>query len=137
MRKADLSSLLIDLTIDTKRSLLLFLTRDGTINRQGTGELDRFDTRLFAGVVGPDMFSRLVAQFPEEWLMHPGAFSLPGTGLKCKLGIEFSDKRSKVEFSFEYFSEGEGPPRDICEFVMKALDLTDSWYEAQKGSTHG
>lgn len=127
-----ISMVSISLVINEKSSLFLMMGSDGLVNRQGAGEEDSNDARLFIGQVNRSLFTDLIGGFRDEVLLNPGTFVIDEiVGKKCLLSIGFSSGADEVNFKFEYGTDSEGPPGEICDFVERAVELTDPWYEKQ------
>lgn len=131
--KDELNAVNIRLDVAGEHALFVLLGSDGTINRQGTGEEDGIDSRLFVGVTTEPVFDEFMAKVKEESLQHPGVFSLPEQkGKSCRLVILFTAAGKEIGFDFSFGSESEGPPMEIFKWVERAVELTDPWYENQK-----
>jgi len=69
--------------------------------------------------------------FPQAAILSPGkGFQLEDMVGKNRL-LEFlfygSDRNGGVVFN--YGSESEGPSGDICDALIRALEVTESWYQ--------
>ena len=128
-----ISEFIIRLEIGEDISLFLLMGNDGKINRMGTGEADHIEKKLFVGTIHPINFANFIDAISEQTLQSPGSFRLDGrAGKPCVLLVMFKAGGENLRFEFAYRSESEGPPEEICEWVERALEITDEWYDQQK-----
>ena len=126
----------ISLDVSDQSSLLVLLAADGTINRMGSGTEDIAKEPLAMGLTKKDYFAQLKSLVKAEWLPYLGRlWDLPNKkGKSAKLTISFTfEDGTENGLMFKYGTESEGPPGEICNFVYKAVELTDAWYEESKG----
>jgi hypothetical protein len=131
---SDIQGVHVTLTIAKEKALFILLTKDGTVNRLGTGAVDNSEKSLFIGKTDGQMFEALRPHITEEMLKFTGGYDIPdqrGESCRLSIGLVFADG-SEDGFGFSYGSESEGPPREISNLVVKAAELTGPWYEAQK-----
>jgi hypothetical protein len=125
----------ISIEVNDKPTLLVLLAADGTINRMGEGTEDSTDEPFVIDRTTKDYFAQLRSLVKPEWLPYLGSlWDLPNKkGKSAKLTISFAfEDGTRNGLIFKYGTESEGPPGEIREFVYKAVDLTDSWYEEWK-----
>ena len=134
---ADINAVNITLETGDEQSLFILLAADGSINRMGTGEIENTDRNLFLGVVNEPLFDQLMGYLNDEMLDYMGGYETPDSqGVPCTLMIGLSfDNGEENGFGFKYGSESTGPPHELVEFVMAAIELTDPWFEDQKAVT--
>jgi hypothetical protein len=54
-------------------------------------------------------------------------------GRACQLTIGFQKADGQETMTvWEYGSESQGPPPEVCDFVVDAAEATAPWYEQQK-----
>lgn len=129
-----LDHLLVDLKIAEQQSLVILLHKDGTINRTGNGTA-RIDKTLYIGITDTwsilQELAHLITSDFEGALNK--VFDLPDKkGATCSLEIVLATGSETRGIKFVYGSKSVGPPREIKDFVMKAITLTDPWYQQQK-----
>jgi hypothetical protein len=136
---SDIRAVTISLETGGKTALFILLAADGSINRMGTGAVNNKDKDLFIGVTKKTLFDQLMACLDDGMLKHTGGYDVPERrGVTCKLSIGFSFTNGKEDgFGFRYGAESSGPPGEIAQFVMKAVELTDPWFEKQKQMVKG
>ena len=126
---------MITLLIEEQQSLFLLLTDDGTVNRMGNGTERDLDGDLFIGIAPLDMFEQLRS------LVGPGLLQWMGRqlsdpdpqGKMCRLmvGVRQSDGQEMASV-WSYGTESMGPPPDVREFVVAAIEITNPWFEQQR-----
>lgn len=126
----------ITLMVDEQQVLFVLLAVDGSINRAGSGTVDDDERDLFIGVTEDPLFETFISRIPEEIFEHAGRYEHPSPeGAPCQLTIIFRLKEQEDQatgFEFIYGAESEGPPQEIREMVVSALEITQPWYEQQK-----
>ena len=131
-RRDDVCGLSIILEINGKRALFILLAADGSINRLGTGTLDKAENGLFIGKTDPAIFQAVSAHLSSELFQYlGGTFRLKDpVGASCKLTIafQFSDNSSNGVV-FLYGAESAGPPTKVADLVLAAVRHTDPWYD--------
>lgn len=130
----DISGIRVSLHIDDDQKLFVLLARDGTINRLGTGSEDNEEIDLFMGksdLIAFESVLSLADPVISSWI---GGYAAPDPkGKPCKLVVGFQTAEGEALTSrWEYGSESQGPPPDVCSLVIKAVEVTDDWYEQQK-----
>ncbi len=129
-----LQAIMISLLVAEQQSLFILLSADGSINRMGTGSIHNPDRDMFIGIVTNNLFDQVKEVIDPEWFEHAGGYDLPNKkGVMCELTtiFKFTDGSEKG-LQFKYGSESQGPPSDIGNYVRKAVEITNSWYEQQK-----
>lgn len=117
--------------------LTLFVARDGTTKRMGSGT-DSEEREMFVGLSSAHVFTKIESHLTESMLSHPGRFKDPNPkGRICNLTVIFTRAEGDVGVEFVYGSESMGPPREIVDLVTAAVELTDPWYEEQKELARG
>jgi hypothetical protein len=135
VKKSDLEVCLISIMIEDKQSLFILLAKDGTINRLGTGSANNTENDMFIGISKDGLFEKLMEAVPEELLEYQGSYDIPEKkGKRCELTLMLAsaDEKKKAGFIFQYGSDSQGPPQEISEIVVKAVELTNPWYDEQK-----
>ncbi|MBN2358938.1 MAG: hypothetical protein JXR83_05760 [Deltaproteobacteria bacterium] len=135
--KENLAQVAVSLDIAGRRSLFVLLSEDGSINRMGTGSPASPDNDLYIGAGQSALFTSFLERVPEEIFAFQGRYEVrERTGAECELAILFGTRANEtVGFEFRYGAESEGPPREICDLVRAAVDVTDHWYREQQAMT--
>jgi len=131
----EIRSFLVTLEIDGKQSLVVLLSSDGTINRLGDGSTTA-DGSLYIGRGGTGPFEALRRRFDPKWIEYFGKRieMQDVSGLPCLLRVLVElDGDTKV-LECLYGSDSEGPPVEISQFAVAAVQITDPWYEEQKAA---
>ena len=130
----EISAICITIEVEKESVLFILLTEDGTINRSGTGYEHNTENDLFIGITDKSLFFKLRELITDQMLTNMGGYDVPDKkGKNCKLNIALSFEGGHDNgFGFIYGSESQGPPKDICEIVEKAINITDPWYKKQK-----
>lgn len=135
MGKAEVDTIMVSLEVADETSLFLLLGKDGGINRMGSGAVDNQERSFFIGILQEPLFEQLLSEFPEEvWENLGSVFGSPGDhlGKSCVLKLAFRSGEKEDGIAFVYGSESAGPPEPILECVLRSVELTRPWYEAQK-----
>ncbi len=129
-----IKAITVTLEVAAQPSLFVLLAADGTINRLGSGAVRNRDRDLCIGTVNDPLFERLLEHVRPEWLTHAAELALPNrVGEDCDLTIDLVGATGeKATLRLVYGSKSEGPPGDIAQFVVKAIELTDPWHKQQK-----
>jgi hypothetical protein len=133
MRKNEISSIMISFFVEKERKFHLFLSRDGIINRQGTGLARLDDNDLYSATTQEPLFGCLIDSIPREWPLPFGYYQAKNKpGNFCELKIIFSSPNGKEEgYLFHYGSDSSSVPSGIMQFVLMAKNITEPWYEEQ------
>lgn len=124
----------IELKIESDTSLIILLHRDGTINRQGDGSTN-IEKNFFIGLTETipilEELNTLINEDFEQYLNK--IYDAPEkSGRICSIEIILANKNETKGTKFSYGSESMGPPKVIGDFVIKAIELTNSWYNKQQ-----
>jgi hypothetical protein len=137
MKKEEITAVHIRLDAGRGNTILsILLAADGSINRMGNGRLSDIKTEkeLHIGAGQEQLFRDFTNRMPDDMLQYAGRYDLPEPrGLPCKLTLLFAGpNESGVGFEFNYGSESQGPPTEIQELLIAAVEITDGWLKAQK-----
>lgn len=132
--KDTVEAIMIALDVASNQSLFVLLAADGAINRLGTGSVNNRERDMFIGITKAPLFEKLRHKISPEWFDHLGGYDVPEKkGLTCELTIMMKHSEGQESaLRFRYGSESQGPPEDVCQFVMDAVSITEPWYKAQK-----
>ena len=133
-RAADIRAIAITLRVREKNALFILLAADGAINRLGTGSVRNTENDMFIGQTTEPLFEQVRATFHDEMLGMTGGYDVPNQkGKPCVLDIllRFADG-TEDGFRFSYGSKSQGPPGEIVNVVMRAVEVTEPWFERQK-----
>lgn len=130
----DIAMVMVTLEVSGDQALFILLSQDGTINRMGAGREDSTDKDLFIGRGDLGPFNRVrdvAGPVIDNWI---GGYGAPEKkGKECKLVVGFQKKDGEELMSqWEYGSESIGPPPDVTQLVICAVNATESWWEKQK-----
>lgn len=137
MKREDIKAVYIRLDAGRENTILsIMLAADGSINRMGNGRLSDIDAEqpLYIGAGQQELFRTFTARMPDDLLEYAGRYELPNPqGLDCQLTLLFAGQGdSGVRFEFIYGSESQGPPVEIQELLIAAIEITDGWLKTQK-----
>jgi hypothetical protein len=137
--KENIAHVIVTLDVGGKPALFVLLSEDGSINRMGTGSPSNSDHDLYIGAGQAALFADFMRRVPEEIFPYRGRYEIPGrSGAECTLAIRFATRNDEtVSFEFLYGTESEGPPQEIRDVAMAAVEVTDCWYEKQQAIVHG
>lgn len=130
-KRDDIQVLWITLTIDGEDSLLIVLGRDGLVNRQGTGIAGKTQKALYIGKHS-GIFKEVLNSVDEDFLQYMGAYKakkIKGSVCRLTVNFEFSGKKTHG-FVWKYGLESQGPPRELTQVVIKAIEMTEPHYQA-------
>jgi hypothetical protein len=125
----------IAVEVNDQSTLLILLAADGTINRMDTGTEDGVKQPLVMGLTNKDYFAQLRSLVTPELFAYLGLLGdvTNKKGKPAKLTISFAfEDGTRNGFMFKYGTESQGPPEEVCDFVHKAVELTNPWYEEWK-----
>ena len=130
----DLTYITTELNIAGETSLIIMLHIDGTINRKGSGSME-IDKDLFIGMTDTAPILRQLSNMIDEgfsqYLNH--VYDDPKkTGKNSFVEIVLSSAGQRQGMKFIYGSESMGPPAPVVNFVKKAIELTDPWFNRQQ-----
>ena len=122
----------IELNIENEPSLMILLHKDGTINRKGRGT-DETDENFYMGIQNDNLISELTKSLtPDFQSLLNKVYDYPDKkGKFCMLEITLSDGKETKGVRYTYGSESMGPPIPIANYVNKAIELTNPWYNEQ------
>jgi hypothetical protein len=123
---------LITLEVGNKTTLLILLSKDGTIHRKGNGSAE-VDLPLATGYSPDGHFEALMMTVDEQVFDYSGVLKMPERlGTECRLTIIFQGAR-EVDLSFRvvYGLESVGPPAELVQILINAVKLTEPWYMEQ------
>jgi len=133
VNKKDIKKILVEMKADEKTILFILLSSDGSINRIGDGSLKNEDSDMYIGMIKDKLFEKLIEKISKDAFQHAGVYkSNDIKGSQCELLILLSTDKKEIGFKFNYGSESFGPPKDICEIVRIAVNLTEDWWQAQR-----
>ena len=131
-----LDAFLIELYVNGIRGLVLGLSADGAVNRFGSGTWSSLGNRHEHAIIDQtdgSFFRQVTEFFQSSWLDQAGVQTLQEQrGVPCVLRLTFIclDRPFSV-LELRYGSHSQGPPRDIREFFIRAVEVTQPWYDAQ------
>ena len=122
----------IELNIEKETSLMILLHKDGTINRKGYGTYE-IDNNFYMGIDKNNLLSELTKSITPDFesLLNKVIDYPEKKGKICTLEITLSDGKETTGVRYIYGSESMGPPIPIANFINKAIELTNPWYEKQ------
>jgi hypothetical protein len=129
-----LDHLLVEMKIAEQQSLLILLHKDGTINRMGNGTT-QIDKNFFIGITETvGMLQELVGLITTDFEAALNkVFDLPEKkGDVCSLEIVMADEKETKGIKFIYGIKSVGPPQEIKDFVLRAIELTNPWFQQQQ-----
>jgi hypothetical protein len=135
IKPEDVTGVALSLKVDEELSLYALVAADGSINRLGTGTIDNPEKDMFIGVISdPKPFQTLRAQISPDLFKWIGGRADPSPkGKICELTMWlFLPNKEERTIHFKYGSESIGPPREVCQLVLAAIDVTKPWYEQFK-----
>jgi hypothetical protein len=136
----NINAILVRLLVGGEQALFILLRADGSINRLGTGSANNTERDMFIGGTDPELFQHLRARITAGLLGWCGR-SLSAAqqlGKSCELTIGFMEADGhELMTAWRYGSESQGPPREVGEFVVAAVEMTTPWYEHQKTIVSG
>ncbi len=136
--KEKVRAVIISLEADANVALFILLGSDGTVNRMGTGAPDNIEKAMYVGHTTDRLFTQLMAQVDERLLAHGGRYVLPNPqGTLCTLKMLFQLHKTPqgpeiIGFEFVYGADSEGPPAQVSDLIIAAVEMTDPWFEEQK-----
>jgi hypothetical protein len=131
----DLVGIMIRLLIGGDQALFILLGADGSINRMGTGEANIRERDLFIGKTDPALFNAVQRQITPKllaWLGDRRSDPQP-RGASCELTVGFQQADgTESAMIWCYGAESLGPPPEVREFVIAAVEATNPWFQEQK-----
>ncbi len=136
----DIHGILVTLLVGGEQVLFIMLGSDGSINRLGTGSVNNTERDMFIGQTNSEVFQQVQGRIIKELLGWCGqSLSAPEKrGKVCQLTVGFKKSDGQELMTvWQYGSESEGPPPEVCDFVVAAVKATTPWYEQQKAMVSG
>jgi hypothetical protein len=129
--KSQLTTIAIHMSFRGSTILELFLDREGNLSRLGSGDPDDDERRLVVTRCQPATFTELLKLANDQWFSAWGRYVIePIIGARCKLELVFETADAAGRMEFSYGAESEGPHGSICDFVVRAVELTEAPYQA-------
>jgi hypothetical protein len=128
-----IDKVLITLEVDDKTSVLVLLSKDGTISRKGDGSTGNTSLPLVQGFSADGHFEALMMTVSEDIFPYAGVINNPArAGRDCKLSIIFQGAND-VDYSFRvlYGEDSQGPPKELAQILINAVKITEPWYRQQ------
>ncbi|HMO15450.1 MAG TPA: hypothetical protein PKD64_19410 [Pirellulaceae bacterium] len=138
--KSRITAFLVELAVDDEQSLYVMLARDGSVHRMGRGTLDNDQHQMFEGVSDDCLFDSFIDELDASVLNYAGFYEdKDSQGQACCLRLNFhvEEPGEEIGFEFRYGAESQGPPTEICDLVINAIDLTEKWFENQIAMVNG
>jgi hypothetical protein len=128
-----ITGILITLHVADDQVLYVMLNADGTINRMGDGTVSNTNLDLFIGKSHGKEFEQHCSHITPQLAQLLGSYTDPHPqGQPCRLIIGFRNAVGSESCSrWQYGTDSQGPPTEICDFVRSAVTVTDPWYEEQ------
>lgn len=127
-----LNKVLITLEVGNKTTLLILLSKDGTIHCKGNGSALE-NLPLATGYSSDGHFEALMMTVDEQVFDYSGVLKMPERlGTECQLTIIFQGA-PELDLSFRvvYGAESIGPPAELVQILINAVKLTEPWYMEQ------
>ena len=127
----------IELDVDRRPALRLSLSADGAITRLHSGKgssLGNKNEHCFIAQVPPEctFFREITELFDPSWLLRSGVYEMRDQlGAPCLLRLTLSSGGRLAVLEYHYGAQSQGPPSDIRRFVVRAIEVTQSWYDEQ------
>lgn len=114
--------------------LFILLNEDGSINRKGNGSPSCKDNDLFIGITKDKLFNQLRPLLSEEMEEFLGnTYEIPDKkGRPCDFKVFFGGPDIETGVQFLYGELSQGVPTPFRNFTIKAIELTEKWFQAQK-----
>ena len=135
----NITGMLVALHVANRQTLFVMLGVDGLVNRLGTGAEDNVENDMFIGKASLDTFNTLRSRINPDIFQWIGEHADPApVGKICRLAVGFQLKDGRELMSeWQYGSQSLGPPPEVRDFVIAAVEITDPWYEQQKLMVQG
>ena len=128
----DITAIMVRLLVDGEQSLFIMLGDEGSITRAGTGTVDNRDRELFIGKTDPAIFQQLRQQIGPKllgWFGQQLADPQP-RGKICELTVMLKYANGEESATaWRYGAESQGPPPEVVQFVIAAVNATNPWFE--------
>ncbi len=130
--KKNINAVFVDLKINDQQALYVMLASDGSVQRMGRGTIDNTEIEMFTGTSADQLFASLMLDVDDSILQYAGSYhDRSFDGGECQLKLLFQSNDDSTGFEFVYGTNSQGPPTEICDFIITCVDLTDPWYERQ------
>ncbi|MDH5360300.1 MAG: hypothetical protein OEX03_07035 [Gammaproteobacteria bacterium] len=135
MKISDIQRIRIDIVSDELSALHMMLDRDGTISRQGHGNLP-VEEFIVTSASDGNVFQKLLEKLDEKMFEFAGVYDHPEKkGTPVVMMVAFLDQAQQTEFfEFRFGTEnddlGELLPF-FDQFISYALSLSNHWYQAE------
>jgi hypothetical protein len=128
------TGILVTLHVADNQALYVMLDAYGTIHRMGNGAESNTELDLFIGSSTGEEFESLRSEVTPHLLQWLGSYKDPHLqGSLCRLTVGLrQDDGKELSSQWEYGTNSQGPPPEICEFVRSAVNITNPWYEQKK-----
>lgn len=132
MTKDEVQKIQFDIEADGQSELSLMLCRDGTIGRQGNGNLPAEKTSVL-GLTDGNEFATFINLFDDRVFAHQGVFDHPDKrGMPINYSVAFLGAKPNVcRFEFRLGLENKDVGDLLPYFddlIKKAVALTDAWH---------
>jgi hypothetical protein len=133
----NITSILITMLLEERQILFIAVSKDGSTNRMGDGSANCTDNDMFIGHSDNNGFDELVKDIDDEFIAFSGAvYDIPNkVGREAKLRVAYMGEGIDNGFEIIYGEKSQGPPKQIVDFVLKAIKFTDPWHKEQKRMT--
>ena len=131
--KADIEQIRIDIESEGQSALSMLIHKDGTLNRQGNGNLPPMKVAAI-GMTDGQVFRTLIDALDERIFEQAGIYDHPNKmGQPIRYCVAFVGEKPKIKvFEFRLGLEnkdvGDVLPY-IDRFISAAAQLTNEWYE--------
>jgi|SRR5436309_7088263 len=132
----ELYAFLIELYVNEMPALVLGLSSDGAINRRGNGTGSSIGNKTQHGIIAQtnEPFFQQTTEFLDRtWLNWAGVHTrFQQRGPACVLRLSFFCRGlAPIVVEFHYGAQSSGPPPEIRRFFIKAVEITQPWYDEQ------
>jgi len=137
MTSENIENILIRLHVDQREVLFIILDKDGLINRKGDGTPDCNENDLYIGIDKEGLFNQLrpyITEDMNEFLQK--SYDAPNKkGRTCDLKILLAGNGIETGTQFLYGELSQGPPKLFVDLCIKAVTVTEKWFQEQKKMT--
>ena len=117
---------------DSPKTIYYRIFSCGQGPRKGTGAVDGFDGELFIGRTDSAIFQQLRQQIGPEllgWFGQRREDPQP-RGKICELTVMLKYANGEESATaWRYGAESQGPPPEVVQFVIAAVNATNPWFE--------
>ena len=131
LAKSELEHVHFKLAVNDEQVLAIRFSKSGALNRMGDGSDDPKARIILMKRVKEPIFEQLIEGLSDELMDLVGRYSFPDPqGDLTKLLITLEGvNNAETGFEFVYGSESVGPPEEIIDFVERAIELSDPYWE--------